>query len=85
MNSNNQTNAGQQNRKRRWLPLVALVAGLGLPAFAWANDCMAGCVNGCSTTFWSEVSYCNGDQGCIDAAQARMYACFNQCYNYCGM
>jgi len=84
MSSKNETNTANQLRKRRLLPLIAIVAGMILPVYAWAN--CESCYNGCSVTYNAEVANCYSwyspgpdQQWCLAQAYDRMQLCFNGC------
>jgi hypothetical protein len=93
MNSKNETTTTKQNRKRRLLPLVALVAGMCLPVYAWANPCMEACVAYCATVLNSQMEGCEylewtnppAYQACLNAAYEEMARCSGLCWGWCGM
>ena len=96
MNTENVSGDQKRNRKHKLLPLLALVVGLGLPAYAYAaseEECQY-CHNYCTSSFQGALSYCQAIlmscpgpyyecQEPYDACMANASAEYAACHNYC--
>ena len=72
---------GKPNKLRRILPLVALVLGLGVPVYVYADDCQD-CLDTQAELHQQWLDSCNGDSGCIAQADSSYNYWVAQCYAY---
>jgi hypothetical protein len=83
-NMKNETTSGKPNKLRHFLPLLALMLGLGLPAVAYAIDNCEDCLSSCDINFRDSAWYCyqSPDPGtCLDQAYQTQLNCRNNCYS----
>ena len=77
---------GKPNRLRRILPVLALAAGLALPAVAYALDNCEDCLSSCDITFQDSLWHCyhspSAPPNCIEQASQNQLQCRNECYTY---
>lgn len=81
--TNKMNNTPNKKRKFKFVHLAVLLAGLALPAYAYAQTCDQ-CFNTCNAIYQSDAAYCNslppGEQGiCLNEAGMRNLDCHQAC------